>query len=77
MDRFNQIVSRLRHIFNTCHSQRLEERKDLLAILDTLCRVNKGNLPSITLVCIQDGVIRPSLMNCRNLVGDIVSISYA
>lgn len=77
MDSFDQILPGFCHILNASNPESLEEREDLLAILDTLSRIDKSNLPPFVLVGVQDGVTCPSLMDSSDFVGDVVGIGDA
>lgn len=77
MDRLVQVLPSLLDVINPRRAKRLEEREDLLAILDALCRVDERNLPSIRVIGIENGIARPALVYRGNLVSKVVCVGNA
>lgn len=74
MDRLVQVLPSLLDVINPRRAKRLEEREDLLAVLDALCRVDERNLSSICVIGIKNRIARPALVYRGNLVSEVVCV---
>lgn len=72
-----QITSSLVYVVDTAGAYRLQEREDLLAVLDALLRVYVGHMPTLCVVRLEEGFASPALLYCGNLVCKIVHICNA